>query len=161
MMSRNFSGIFAGQERGVHAAATVKTKAGRSFSSDPAEVPRTQKQVKPAVRCTFLPGSIDETGHASRDRADWSGQLRANRKFDASGSQVRTPLASRRALYRRFLMLLRMDIVNKFVQLTKLVQHEVGRGSEHVRSPRPVLAGAERGAAFDAQHSGLAKRPKL
>jgi 4-hydroxy-tetrahydrodipicolinate synthase len=37
------------------------------------------------------------------------------------------------ALYRWFLPLLRMDAVNKFVQLIKLVQQEVGRGSERVR----------------------------
>ena len=46
-------------------------------------------------------------------------------------------------LYRRFLPLLRMDIVPKFVQLIKLVQAEVGRGSPRVRPPRLELAGAE------------------
>ncbi len=50
-------------------------------------------------------------------------------------------------LYRWFLPLLRMDTVPKFVQLIKLVQEEVGRGSQRVRPPRLVLAGAELDAA--------------
>ena len=65
------------------------------------------------------------------------------------------------ALYRWFLPLLRMDTVNKFVQLIKLVQQEVGRGSERVRPPRLVLAGAERKAALDTLKAALAKRPKV
>jgi len=65
------------------------------------------------------------------------------------------------ARYRWFLPLLRMDTVNKFVQLIKLVQQEVGRGSERVRPPRLILAGAERRAALDALKGALAKRPKL
>ncbi len=51
-------------------------------------------------------------------------------------------------LYRWFLPLLRMDTVPKFVQLIKLVQQEIGRGSERVRPPRLVLTGAEREAAL-------------
>lgn len=65
------------------------------------------------------------------------------------------------ALYRWFLPLLRMDTVNKFVQLIKLVQEGVGRGSERVRPPRLVLAGAERKLALDTLKAALAKRPKL
>jgi 1-pyrroline-4-hydroxy-2-carboxylate deaminase len=65
------------------------------------------------------------------------------------------------ALYRWFLPLLRMDTVNKFVQLIKLVQKEVGRGSERVRPPRLGLAGAERKVALDTIKAALAKRPKL
>ncbi|MGH7623779.1 MAG: dihydrodipicolinate synthase family protein, partial [Gemmatimonadaceae bacterium] len=53
-----------------------------------------------------------------------------------------------RALYDWFLPLLRLDTVPKFVQLIKLVQQEVGRGSERVRPPRLVLAGAERDDAL-------------
>jgi 4-hydroxy-tetrahydrodipicolinate synthase len=49
-----------------------------------------------------------------------------------------------RELYEWFLPLLRLDTVPKFVQLIKLVQQEVGRGSEVVRPPRLVLTGAER-----------------
>lgn len=64
-------------------------------------------------------------------------------------------------LYKWFLPLLRMDTVNKFVQLIKLVQQEVGRGHERVRAPRCVLAGAERKAALDTLKVALANRPKL
>jgi 4-hydroxy-tetrahydrodipicolinate synthase len=47
------------------------------------------------------------------------------------------------ALYKWFLPLLRMDTVPKFVQLIKLVQEEVGKGSARVRPPRLALEGAE------------------
>jgi dihydrodipicolinate synthase/N-acetylneuraminate lyase len=47
-------------------------------------------------------------------------------------------------IYRWFLPLLRMDTVPKFVQLIKLVQEEVGMGSERVRAPRLALTGSER-----------------
>jgi 1-pyrroline-4-hydroxy-2-carboxylate deaminase len=65
------------------------------------------------------------------------------------------------ALYRWFLPLLRMDTVNKFVQLIKLVQQEVGRGSERVRPPRLLLAGAERKVALETLKHALATRPKI
>jgi 4-hydroxy-tetrahydrodipicolinate synthase len=65
------------------------------------------------------------------------------------------------ALYRWFLPLLRMDTVPKFVQLIKLVQQEVGMGSERVRPPRLVLAGAEREAALGLLEAALANRPAL
>jgi dihydrodipicolinate synthase/N-acetylneuraminate lyase len=64
-------------------------------------------------------------------------------------------------LYKWFLPLLRMDTVNKLVQLIKLVQQEVGMGSERVRAPRRVMAGAERKAALDTLKQALAKRPKV
>ena len=64
-------------------------------------------------------------------------------------------------LYRWFLPLLRMDTVPKFVQLIKLVQQEVGMGSEHVRAPRCVMAGAERKLALETLKLALAKRPKV
>ncbi len=64
-------------------------------------------------------------------------------------------------LYRWFLPLLRMDTVNKFVQLIKLVQQEVGRGDERVRPPRLILAGEERTVALATLKQALAKRPKL
>lgn len=47
------------------------------------------------------------------------------------------------ALYHWFLPLLRMDTVPKFVQLIKLVQAEVGRGTTTVRPPRLALEGDE------------------
>jgi len=48
-----------------------------------------------------------------------------------------------RALYEWFLPLLRLDTVPKFVQEIKLVQAEVGWGSERVRPPRLPLGAAE------------------
>ena len=64
-------------------------------------------------------------------------------------------------LYDWFLPLLRMDTVNKFVQLIKLVQQEAWMGSELVREPRCVLVGAEREAALETLKLALAKRPKI
>lgn len=49
-----------------------------------------------------------------------------------------------RQIYEWFLPLLRLDTVPKFVQLIKLVQQEVGRGSERVRPPRLTIVGTER-----------------
>jgi dihydrodipicolinate synthase/N-acetylneuraminate lyase len=62
------------------------------------------------------------------------------------------------ALYAWFLPLLRFDTVVKFVQLIKLVQHEVGRGAETVRPPRLPLSADERGAALAVIRSALAQR---
>lgn len=61
-------------------------------------------------------------------------------------------------LYRWFLPLLRLDTVPKFVQLVKLVQEEVGRGSSRVRPPRLPLEGAEREAALATIRQALAAR---
>jgi 4-hydroxy-tetrahydrodipicolinate synthase len=65
------------------------------------------------------------------------------------------------AIYHWFLPLLRMDTVPKFVQLIKLVQAEVGRGSETVRAPRLALVGAERDEALTLIRERLACRPEL
>ena len=64
-------------------------------------------------------------------------------------------------LYRWFLPLLRMDTVPKFVQLIKLVQQEVGKGSERVRPPRLQVVGREREEALAILRDALANRPKL
>jgi 4-hydroxy-tetrahydrodipicolinate synthase len=64
-------------------------------------------------------------------------------------------------LYRWFLPLLRMDTVPKFVQLIKLVQQEVGKGSERVRPPRLHVVGTEREEALAIVRQALAKRPRL
>jgi len=64
-------------------------------------------------------------------------------------------------LYQWFLPLLRMDTVPKFVQLIKLVQHEIGMGHERVRAPRCVLAGAERKAALETLKQALKTRPRV
>jgi 4-hydroxy-tetrahydrodipicolinate synthase len=81
----------------------------------------------------------------------------------SNGRDARATIAAKKAdgLYRWFLPLLRMDTVPKFVQLIKLVQQEVGMGSERVRAPRCVLAGAERKAALETLKRALAKRPKV
>lgn len=62
-------------------------------------------------------------------------------------------------LYHWFLPLLRMDTVLKFVQLIKLVQQEVGMGSERVRGPRLTLAGAERETALATLATALRSKP--
>ena len=64
-----------------------------------------------------------------------------------------------RKLYDWFLPLLRLDTVPKFVQLIKLVQEEVGLGSERVRAPRRVLAGAERDMVLAIIRERLASKP--
>lgn len=51
--------------------------------------------------------------------------------------------AEAQKLYEWFLPLLRLDTVPKFVQLIKLVQREVGRGTTTVRPPRLELEGEE------------------
>jgi 1-pyrroline-4-hydroxy-2-carboxylate deaminase len=70
-------------------------------------------------------------------------------------------VAEARELYEWFLPLLRFDTVPKFVQLIKLVQAVVGRGSEVVRAPRLALDGAERDAALGIIRERLAARPVL
>ncbi|CAN5775667.1 dihydrodipicolinate synthase family protein [soil metagenome] len=65
-----------------------------------------------------------------------------------------------RALYEWFLPLLRLDTVPKFVQLIKLVQAEVGRGSARVRAPRLEIQGAERTAALALIRHALDNRPE-
>lgn len=61
------------------------------------------------------------------------------------------------ALYRWFLPLLRLDTVPEFVQLIKLVQQEVGQGSERVRPPRLCVQGAMREQALAVLRGALAK----
>lgn len=69
--------------------------------------------------------------------------------------------AGARRLYEWFLPLLRFDTVPKFVQLIKLVQAQVGQGSETVRAPRRPLAGSERQAALAVIEERLAVRPAV
>lgn len=64
-------------------------------------------------------------------------------------------------LYRWFLPLLRMDVVPEFVHLIKLVQQEVGRGSERVRAPRLPLIGEARQHALRTLRLALDTRPTL
>jgi Dihydrodipicolinate synthase/N-acetylneuraminate lyase len=65
------------------------------------------------------------------------------------------------ALYHWFLPLLRMDTTPKFVQLIKLVQAEVGRGTVTVRPPRLVLEGDELRNAQAIIRRQLDRRPTL
>jgi 1-pyrroline-4-hydroxy-2-carboxylate deaminase len=65
------------------------------------------------------------------------------------------------ALYAWFLPLLRLDTHVKFVQYIKLVQQEVGLGSERVRPPRLELVGEEREAVLGLIRDSLAQRVKL
>lgn len=69
--------------------------------------------------------------------------------------------AEARRLYEWFLPLLRFDTVPKFVQLIKLVQAELGWGSERVRAPRLPLDGTEREDAIALLRDRLACRPVL
>lgn len=66
-----------------------------------------------------------------------------------------------RRVYEWFLPLLRLDTVPKFVQLIKLVQQEVGRGSEVVRPPRLTITGAEREQTIALIRERVASRPSL
>ncbi|CAG1003412.1 1-pyrroline-4-hydroxy-2-carboxylate deaminase [Phycisphaerales bacterium] len=68
--------------------------------------------------------------------------------------------AEAEALYRWFLPLLRMDVVPEFVQLIKLVQAEVGMGSERVRPPRMELEAVGRDEAVLVIRGTLASRSR-
>jgi 1-pyrroline-4-hydroxy-2-carboxylate deaminase len=64
------------------------------------------------------------------------------------------------ALYRWFLPLLRMDTVQNFVQLIKLVQAEVGIGNPRVRPPRLELVGDELEQTRKIIRDALLSRPQ-
>lgn len=66
-----------------------------------------------------------------------------------------------RALYDWFLPLLRLDTRPKFVQLIKLVQVEVGKGTARVRPPRLEVTGEERNDVLGVIRAGLASRPRV
>ena len=66
-----------------------------------------------------------------------------------------------RAMYLWFYPLLKLDTHIKFVQYIKLAVQEVGLGTEWVREPRLILAGAEREAVLATIHKGIAERPRL
>ena len=66
-----------------------------------------------------------------------------------------------RALYDWFLPLLRLDTLPKFVQLIKLVQVEVGKGTARVRPPRLEVVGDEYDAAIALIRERLASRPSI
>lgn len=66
-----------------------------------------------------------------------------------------------RTLYEWFLPLLRLDTVPKFVQLIKLVQAEVKRGTATVRPPRLELDAAELSEVRKLIRERMANRPKI
>lgn len=66
-----------------------------------------------------------------------------------------------RELYDWFLPLLRLDTVPKFVQLIKLAQAEVGRGTATVRPPRLELQGEELAEARAIIRQQIAQRPEV
>ncbi|HEX7341984.1 MAG TPA: dihydrodipicolinate synthase family protein [Rhodanobacteraceae bacterium] len=70
-------------------------------------------------------------------------------------------MAAADRLYHWFLPLLRMDTGPRFVQLIKLVQQQVGMGSERVRAPRLALADDERAQALQVIEHALATRPEV
>ena len=76
--------------------------------------------------------------------------------FDTAMTQG--PAAARK-LYEWFLPLLRLDTVPTFVQLIKLVQQEVGRGTAAVRAPRLELVGDELELMQALIRERLANRP--
>ena len=63
-------------------------------------------------------------------------------------------------LYRWFLPLLRLDTVPDFVQRIKLVQQEVGMGSEQVRPPRLTIQGRERDELLEMIRAQLQLRQR-
>lgn len=80
------------------------------------------------------------------------------RLFELASSGNRTKAFE---LYRWFLPLLRLDTVPEFVQLIKMVQAEVGMGSETVRPPRLALPEGERQEALKLIRERLSSRPAL
>jgi 4-hydroxy-tetrahydrodipicolinate synthase len=66
-----------------------------------------------------------------------------------------------RELYEWFLPLLRLDTVPKFVQLIKLVQAELGRGSATVRPPRLELDAEETASVRALVRERLANPPAV
>jgi 4-hydroxy-tetrahydrodipicolinate synthase len=66
-----------------------------------------------------------------------------------------------RDLYRWFMPLLHLDDDVKLVQYIKLAQAMCGLGSEHVRAPRMMLAGAERERVIAVIQAALDSRPRL
>ena len=66
-----------------------------------------------------------------------------------------------RALYEWFLPLLRLDTLPKFVQLIKLVQVEVGKGTARVRPPRLEVVGPEYDEVIRLIRDRLATRESI
>lgn len=65
------------------------------------------------------------------------------------------------AIYRWYLPLLELDIHPKLVQNIKLAAAQMGIGSEYVRAPRMVLAGAEREKVLEIINKAIETQPEL
>lgn len=65
------------------------------------------------------------------------------------------------AINRWFMPLLELDTFSKLVQYIKLAEAEAGLGTEFVRPPRLVLAGAERTEILNVIRTALKARPDL
>ncbi len=83
--------------------------------------------------------------------------------FENALHGIHDPVAAKKAdeIYRWFLPMLRLDCVPEFVQLIKLVQQEVDRGSEMVRSPRMPAVGSLRESALNIIRAAMECRPEL
>jgi 4-hydroxy-tetrahydrodipicolinate synthase len=77
------------------------------------------------------------------------------------GAAQRGDKVRARELYNWFLPLLRLDTVPKFVQLIKLVQEEIGKGSARVRPPRMEIVGKELEDVKAIIQQALDTRPNL
>jgi len=64
-------------------------------------------------------------------------------------------------IHRWFLPLLELDLHSKLVQYIKLAEAKTGLGSEYVRAPRLMLAGAERENILKIINQGIATRPAI
>lgn len=73
----------------------------------------------------------------------------------------RGDLRSALTIYRWFMPLLHLDAEHDLVQSIKLAEQIMGRGSERVRPPRHVLAGARRAEVTAMVEQAAAQRPTL
>jgi 1-pyrroline-4-hydroxy-2-carboxylate deaminase len=74
---------------------------------------------------------------------------------------ARGDLGAALAIYRWFMPLLHLDAEHDLVQSIKLAEQIMGRGSERVRPPRHVLAGARRAEVSALVERAAASRPSL
>jgi 4-hydroxy-tetrahydrodipicolinate synthase len=92
----------------------------------------------------WIAGLVNALPRESVDVFTWAAEGRRDEAFE---------------LYSWFLPLLRLDCVPEFVQLIKMVQAEVGMGTETVRPPRQILPDPARSEAMTMIRERLANRP--
>ena len=99
------------------------------------------------------------------DGSVWVDRRARERTAGGIGPTIRPRAAGEwteaRALYEWFLPLLRLDTLPKFVQLIKLVQVEVGKGTARVRPPRLEVTGEEYDGVMELIRDRLASRPPV